>query len=98
MNQRNFRADRNAEGATWRNPVTQPTAAGGRLMQRAKKIRAEGRKKSKASSPAPFLAHMGRDLNGQPGIWNRRNGQHDTANRSPERNKQRQTKKQGNRE
>ena len=60
-----------------------------------KKVRAKGRKKSKASSPAPFPVHMERDLNGKPARRNRRNGQYGTTNRPTERNKQRQTKKAG---
>ena len=65
----------------------------GKANAAGKKSAQTAGKKSKASGPAPSPAHMERDLKGKPARRNRRNGQHDTANRPLERKKKQGTSK-----
>ena len=96
MNQRRLpsRSQRRGRNVAKSGHVT--NGSRGKANAAGKKSVQTAGKKSKASGPAPSPAHMERDLKGKPARRNQRNGQHDTANRLPEKkkagNKQRQTK------
>ena len=88
MNQRRIPSPSQRRGRNVAGSGHVTNGSRGKANAAGRKARANGRKKSKAFNPMPFPAHMGHDLKGKPARRKRRNGQHDPANRPPERNKE----------